>query len=1284
MAVSDLSDSLKRSPPAGVEKNDSEQYKDALVVALTDSQSYIQNQAAECLARLLVLSGSQIVVNAVNEIGRQIREDEKEIHASALSVALRVVVTKIAQETEDMDLLVQLVPAIIVTLEEAKRMSSDIIVDLLATLTDVLEKAGPLLVSDKNDHADSIQRVLLDLTTDTHSTTVIRRAVTALGKFVVYVQGDTSGQALATIFTRYKKCASDDHNKNILLSALANIIRQLPSRVDDIVPTIIGRELEINNECTTEFRTTSLLALETAVRYCSAFAKDRRDNIFTVAVEALEYDPGYNYSMDEDDEDDDNQEGNGFNSNGNEDSDDEDFDDEYDEEVYEDSSDDTWNIRLAGVKLLAALVKSGLFDPEAIVNKIGVALVDRFKERVDLVRAEILATYAVTVETLKSVLMVASSNSSNNSTGMDVEHDALDALAQQAPSVVSAINSFIKEYPQSIESKQLSFVILTKLISTRASILDRLLSDIEPFVFSTLTSQDFAGALQSASINLVQANLKLDALVLLSEFVSLNDAMSKEADVFLFAIKDGLVANVSSKTFQVPAKSFDVVSSLSLLLRKSSAAGFQRYMAWLQEMAKEAIRFVGTAESKDSETRASAYHFIGTVLQQFGDIGDDALLVEPLLAILTSLNSTRFEDIVPQMNALDLATSTPTNLPKEKVVAVAPKIFEQISPLLQREDATTPALALKIIKDMASYGDSAVPKANVNDVLNGIMGVMQKSPISPPLVSLQALASICVYVSEDTMVGLFPDLQKLLITVPVYEHQTRMALEDIYGSLGKTFPALVPKGAENIMQSWTLAYACYRKELQMARDHSGSAGSGSKGDDLVRSSFPASTLSCLATSLLAMLIGYHQAQGKPWSYESIQRHIYSSPSSESDVALTCLALHVVGCAAEKTLLAQADNKLVKQLYEHISGESEDVRGEAAFALGSYVGKHMDIFNPLFEAATATSGHGGSVEASSKLQAIKAAVSMAIGEDHDLRIAEDLWSLITTYVCTSKSAVSEVNAQCLAVFATAVPNTYIPKLASLITSKENSNAARSLFITAFRTMLADRSLGPECDEQIKEVAPAVLASISDDDVDIRRLSMLVLFMLLQTKQTLLEDDTLADAQQQLFRQTHLNEQLVRSIKMGPFVKKVDDGLDARKTAYQCVLMLIRNLPQLADANAVVDSVLRGIADDQEIRFVVQQIVGESVQVMSEAYIQQLADIAEALVKVRGAKLPAKAVKQEVERHNDMLKSTIVITAGLMPLVSQQKSKDIEVAFDGLKDSMNRFENEELREYYISHF
>lgn len=73
--------------------------------------------------------------------------------------------------------------------------------------------------------------------------------------------------------------------------------------------------------------------------------------------------------------------------------------------------------------------------------------------------------------------------------------------------------------------------------------------------------------------------------------------------------------------------------------------------------------------------------------------------------------------------------------------------------------------------------------------------------------------------------------------------------------------------------------------------------------------------------------------------------------------------------------------------------------------------------------------------------------------------------------------------------------------------------------------------------------------------VRRLALSALNSAARTKASLIRDH-LQTLLPTLYQETVIKPDLIRTVQMGPWTHKVDDGLEARKTAYETLYTLVR--------------------------------------------------------------------------------------------------------------------------------
>ncbi|KAJ2616451.1 Cullin-associated NEDD8-dissociated protein 2, partial [Coemansia sp. RSA 1365] len=404
MAISDILE-LLRTSRSKLSKAEGEQCTEAFIKLLSDTQSHVQNLAAECLDQVVHLIEADTIKKAILEICTNIQKSGREAGGCALSVGLRRMTARVVEELDDNGVLGSLATPIVTVLQNTSELPSDVMIDIFGALSEVLTHAGSQIGAD-NGAVSQTQELLFNFI-GSSNVAVRRRAIAALGAFVVHVPGERSEEALDEIYQRYRSCTQDS-DKCILLRVLVAIAQQRPARVTKLVPTIVDTEIGAIEESERELHVTLLFMFETFVRCCTELVADKCDEIYRIAADAVKFDPNYSYSDDE-----------GMDTSSEGDLENE-FGDDSDGDAFEDDEDDSWDVRLGGVKLLSAISKSGLLNPSDIVNRIGGVLLKSFREREDVVRAEIMLTYAAVVEELQK------EESASNS-------GVVDALREQAP-----------------------------------------------------------------------------------------------------------------------------------------------------------------------------------------------------------------------------------------------------------------------------------------------------------------------------------------------------------------------------------------------------------------------------------------------------------------------------------------------------------------------------------------------------------------------------------------------------------------------------------------------------------------------------------------------------------------------------------------------------------------------------------------------------------------------------------------------------------------------------------
>ncbi len=105
-------------------------------------------------------------------------------------------------------------------------------------------------------------------------------------------------------------------------------------------------------------------------------------------------------------------------------------------------------------------------------------------------------------------------------------------------------------------------------------------------------------------------------------------------------------------------------------------------------------------------------------------------------------------------------------------------------------------------------------------------------------------------------------------------------------------------------------------------------------------------------------------------------------------------------------------------------------------------------------------------------------------------------------------------------------------------------------------------------------------------------------------------------------------------MGPFKHTVDDGLDLRKAAFECMYTLLDSCLDRLDVFEFLNHVELGLKDHYDIKMLTYLMVSRLSTLCSTAVLQRLDRLVEPLRSTCTTKVKANAVRQEYEKQDEL--------------------------------------------------
>uniref|UniRef100_A0A8C4N8T2 Cullin-associated and neddylation-dissociated 1 n=1 Tax=Eptatretus burgeri TaxID=7764 RepID=A0A8C4N8T2_EPTBU len=263
--------------------------------------------------------------------------------------------------------------------------------------------------------------------------------------------------------------------------------------------------------------------------------------------------------------------------------------------------------------------------------------------------------------------------------------------------------------------------------------------------------------------------------------------------------------------------------------------------------------------------------------------------------------------------------------------------------------------------------------------------------------------------------------------------------------------------------------------------------------------------------------------------------------------------------------------------------------------------------------------------------------------------EDIWALLFKHCECAEEGTRNVVAECLGKLALIDPVSLLPRLKGYLSS--GSPHARSTVVTAVKFTISDQ---PQAvDSLLKSCIGDFLETLEDPDLNVRRVSLVTFNSAAHNKPSLIRD-LLNLVLPHLYNETKVRKELIREVEMGPFKHTVDDGLDIRKAAFECMYTLLDTCLDRLDIFEFLNHVEDGLKDHYDIKMLTFLMLVRLSTLCPSAVLQRLDRLVEPLRATCTTKVKANSVKQEFEKQDELKRSAMRAVAALLTIPEAEKS------------------------------
>ncbi|KAK4476806.1 hypothetical protein RD792_015966 [Penstemon davidsonii] len=724
------------------------------------------------------------------------------------------------------------------------------------------------------------------------------------------------------------------------------------------------------------------------------------------------------------------------------------------------------------------------------------------------------------------------------------------------------------------------------------------------------------------------SNLKIEALVF-TRLVLASHAPS----VFhphIKAISAPVISAVGERYYKVTAEALRVCGELVRVVRPNIEGYDFDFKPYVHPIYS-AIMSRLTNQDQDQEVKECAISCMGLVVSTFGDhlVGELPaclpVLVDRMGNEITRLTAVKaFSVIAASSLHLDLS-------------CILEHVISELTAFLRKANRALRQATLGTLNTLiVGYGDK-IGSAAYEVIVAELSTLISDSDLHMAALALELCCTLMADRRSGPNVGLTVRNRVLpqalaLVRSSLLQGHALLALQNFFGAL---------------VYSANTSFDVLLDSLLATAKSSGLSGAVAK-----QALF--SIAQCVA--VLCLAAGDKKCSSTVNMLTDILKADGSTNSAKQHLSLLCL-----GEIGRRKDLSSHDH-IENIVIESFQSPFEEIKSAASYALGNIAVGNLPKYLPfILDKIDNQQKKQYLLLHSLKEVIVRQSVDKAEFDDSSV---EKITNLLFNHCESEEEGVRNVVAECLGKIALIEPGKLVPALKERISNP--AAFTRATVVIAVKYSIVERQ--EKIDEVLYPEISSFLMLIKDHDRHVRRAAVLALSTAAHNKPNLIKA-LLPELLPLLYDQTVIKKELIRTVDLGPFKHTVDDGLELRKAAFECVDTLLDScLDQVNPSSFIVPYLLSGLDESYRFKFEPAFIASQSqnfsslpdhydVKMPCHLILSKLADkcpsavlavldsLVDPLQKTINFRPKQDAVKQEVDRNEDMIRSALRSIASL---------------------------------------
>ena len=1031
-----------------------------------------------------------------------------------------------------------------------------------------------------------------------------KKAMQCLANLAPSLDNPKFGSIVKALMLLMQESRSDPSRLHVFVQAMSFVARTAGYRLEKQIPVLVPFMIElaaIKEEEYIDVIESALIVLELCIAKATASSAPYFVEIANQATLCLKYDPNYEADTDmEEVMDDDILDNEGSKGGEAEDEDDD------EDGAFSDDDDASWKVRRAACKLISSEIKFFSKDIARLYDLFQTPLIKRLSEREETVLYDVFMAYSVMLSSVRCG-----------------DAELREKITMDAPKLIRMLIRQLKH--SSTKTKIWIYKVLLQLCEIFPECIypyfSKLARDLELCI-----KDDSSASLQVQAITFVkQAFCTMPALSSYDEVIEIGNYLFEASGKSYFAVaSEALLACKEMVRLIRPSTEDEIIKELATLVPQlfSVIFGSLSVQERPQEVKNAGLCCAGEAVSRlgdmlDSSPSEEGLRYSENELAQdfaampsdrnakraklhSSQMDVDGLL--PRLQDMVSLVTNKMMNETTRMSAIrsmQVIAKSPLNLD------IKPQAIEALNLLrsfLRKSDRQLRLLSLETLSSIINRKDQSLDHSQLSKVIDDVSNLLSEDDMGVVNASVSLLQDICSCREELVSEALNMSYDKItsLLNSPTLQSTTLRKVEDLLATMAKENKSVADELINGLMDF-------------------------GKGDVVPSASMGAAC--CIAAICSAIESQSTAAEVEKLSIEGI--------SAEGKPLHQRFFLYCVRELGTRGLIRnRADSSLLNPVL--CAMKNAEISDSAASALGG-LSSGSETF---FEMMLTNLRESTSPELEYHLlRALNE--SLRVLADRKTHLDVSICSILTDslLLLVEKDMNEEVQSiigECYGHAALMSAENVMGPVESLIQSSDPKKRITALL--ALKHCITDAE-NPMDNELREKWLPMGMGLLQDPEVDVRKVCVQLLGAGAYIKPGLVVH-TIPQIIERVFEQTQPDPNLVRVVNLGPFKHKVDDGLELRKASFECIGVLMSKCwDNLTDVVTLANVISRGLSDEYDVKLKCHDLLCALASSAPGVTLSMLEMSIEPLTATLTAKIKNDAVKQEVDRNEDMIRSCL---------------------------------------------